>query len=137
MNIAPKLYFLRIKRLLPCNAEQKKRYLAEMEHSVILYVQEKPDASFAELCGTFGSPEVIAKECIEQMNPKIFSERIVHRQWMTFLVLLAAAATTIIMAVAYWTINNRMDVVESGFFYDTVEVLPQSAEDMQSAVEEY
>ena len=68
MNNNAKRYKSKLKRKLQCNRATKARLLDEFSHSLDGFLDENPDATFADLSNAFGPPEEMAHILMEKLS---------------------------------------------------------------------
>ena len=68
MNNNTKRYESKLKRKLQCNRATKARLLDEFSHSLDGFLDENPDATFADLSNAFGPPEEMAHILMERLS---------------------------------------------------------------------
>lgn len=61
-------YFRSISSLLPCGGKQKRLILGTARNNVAVYLQDHPDADFAQIQQHFGTPEEIAAAFVSDMD---------------------------------------------------------------------
>lgn len=68
MNSSAVRYKSKLKRKLQCSRGTKAELLADFTHSLDGFLDENPDATFADLGSAFGPPEEMAKTLMEQVS---------------------------------------------------------------------
>lgn len=67
-NIAAWRYLWKVRGWLPCSGKLKREIMARIKTVLNDYLNDHPDADFAELSHRFGTPQQIAASYIEEMN---------------------------------------------------------------------
>lgn len=67
-NIAAWRYLWKVGGWLPCSGKLKREIMARIKTVLDDYLNDHPDADFAELSHRFGTPQQIAASYIEEMN---------------------------------------------------------------------
>lgn len=67
-NIAAWRYLWKVRGWLPCSGKLKREIMARIKTVLDDYLNDHPDADFAELSHRFGTPQQIAASYIEEMN---------------------------------------------------------------------
>ena len=75
MNDEKKQYFREIKRLLPCNAKEKKLCIMDLERDVDDFLENCPGATLEALCAAIGTPQSIAESFLERIDPEQLSHK--------------------------------------------------------------
>ena len=63
-----KKYYRQVRSLLPCSRKEKKAIIHRIEASVQAYLEDHPQAVFADVERHFGEPLQIAASCVEEMD---------------------------------------------------------------------
>lgn len=103
-NSAISKYIRRTKRIYYGDRELKKRFIKDLQDSLICYSEEHPDCSYTDLVDTFGSPYEIRESFLETF-PKELKKRdiILYRVVISFSVLIVIAVLTF---TAYYVKKN-------------------------------
>ena len=67
-SIAAWRYLWKVRGWLPCSGKLKREIMARIKTVLNDYLNDHPDADFAELSHRFGTPQQIAASYIEEMN---------------------------------------------------------------------
>lgn len=113
-------YLYEIKRLLPCGAAQKKRYMEGIGNSVRLYLADYPTASLEELYAVFGTPKEIAANGMETMNIEEVAGRKQRRKKILLtgiILVLVLTAVAVGLAVRNARLNEE---IETGYYVEVV-----------------
>lgn len=97
-----KKYIQEIKRNLVCNNEQRKKFLASFSDNMDEYLNNNPDADFAQLQKDLGTPEEIANAFLENASASNVKKRISFVKWIisgVAVVVLAIILTLVIEIV--------------------------------------
>ena len=112
-------YYREIYRFLPCSGNSKKRILSRLKETINCYLEEHPEADFAQLEAHFGTPRQIADSYISELSVTEISQKIRIRKWILMIIgILCAAVLTVwliavgIAAVSEWKSAN-------GFFTES------------------
>ncbi len=68
MNSSAARYKSKLKQKLQCSRRMKAELLTDFTHSLDGFLDEKPDATFADLSNAFGPPEEMANILMEQVS---------------------------------------------------------------------
>ena len=68
MNNSARRYKSKLKRKLQCSRATKAKLLDEFSHSLDGFLDENPDANFADLSNAFGPPEEMAHILMEKLS---------------------------------------------------------------------
>lgn len=63
-----KRYYRQIRSWLPCCGKEKKAIINGIDASVKAYLEDHPQAVFADVEHHFGQPAQIAASCVDEMN---------------------------------------------------------------------
>ena len=75
--------------------KKKKKYLSEIKMDLLNSTESNPDADYELLCENFGSPESLAKEFMDNVDPAEYKKAVSKKR-----VLLIA----VIIAIAIWAV---------------------------------
>lgn len=101
-------YYRTIRSYLPCTAKQKKRILDEIRERVNAYLEEYPEAGFAQIEARFGTPQTIAAAYVDDMDtPELLNVLRIRRKIVT------AVASGVIAVILIWGIAVSVAYVEA------------------------
>lgn len=99
MNHNAMRYKSKLKRRLQCNRATKAKLLDEFSHSLDGFLEENPDANFADLSNAFGPPEEMAHILMEKLS---MEDNRQHRRYIRIKRIVAALCTAaFLLFVAY------------------------------------
>ena len=70
-----KHYFKEIRTLLPLNGEPEKRFLSDLESSIMNYLHDNPSCDTEELYEQFGSPSEVVLTYLDTLKPENLHRR--------------------------------------------------------------
>ena len=120
MNNVKQQYLREVKRLLPYDGSQKKRYLEELTQSVDVFVEEKPEATLCDLYHRFGVPKDIAESYFTH-NPEEVPRKLMFRRRFA---IIAVTAVLVIIAGVYTAtsyLGNKIDDYQQGYWVEIIE----------------
>ena len=86
-NNPARRYLRKVRGLLPCSRKMKDEITAPLRRSMAEYLLEQPDASAEDFRARFGTPEVIAASCLEDVETTDLLRRLrLRRRVMAILV---------------------------------------------------
>ena len=132
MNDTLKQYLQEVKRLLPCSSSEKKRCIIELEADASAFLENHPNATMAELYSAIGSPESIAKSFTAQINPKVLSHKLSAKHKISVGVTVIVAVLAIVVGILYAVTTYMRHDFYDGYYVDTVNKIPISAEPLPS-----
>lgn len=124
-KVSVKRYLRVIKKLLPCDAAQKKRCLDGMEDSVRMYLQEHPDATIEELYSVFGTPDSIVENYLDTVDTAQISKRLSRRKYIIFGIVITSVLALVLGAVAV-SIASDVHDIQNGTVVEVVDELTTS-----------
>ncbi len=77
-----KQYLKEIKRLLVCNAKQRKAFLKSFEDNIDEYLKDNPDADFSKIQKDMGTPQEIADGFLENASSSDIKKRMAFVKWI-------------------------------------------------------
>ena len=86
-----KIYMQEIKRNLVCDNKQRKKFLSSFSDNMDEYLNNNPDADFAQLQKDLGTPEEIANAFLENASASNVKKRISFVKWIILGVVVALA----------------------------------------------
>ncbi len=97
-----KKYIQEIKRNLVCNKEQRKKFLASFSDNMDEYLNNNPDADFAQLQKDLGTPEEIANAFLENASASNVKKRMSFVKWIIVgvAVIVLAVILTLVIEIA-------------------------------------
>lgn len=108
-NIAAWRYLWKVRGWLPCSGKLKREIMARIKTVLNDYLNDHPNADFAELSHRFGAPKQIASSYVEDMD----TEELLHNLRIRRRVLGAVVGTALIVVtlwigtVTYVIIHNE------------------------------
>ncbi len=122
MNHSAVRYKRKLKRKLQCSRGTKADLLADFTHSLDGFLDENPDATFADLGNAFGPPEEMAKTLMEQV-----SEQETHtykrQQFLLHIVAIILAIVLLLITLDIFLIKQRpLEVVNGTNVVDDFDV---------------
>lgn len=97
-----KKYMQEIKRNLVCNNEQRKKFLASFSDNLDEYLNDNPNADFAQLQKDLGTPEEIANAFLENASASNVKKRMSFVKWIIVgvAVIVLAVILTLVIEIA-------------------------------------
>lgn len=132
MNDALKQYLLEVKRLLPCSSSEKKRCIVELEADISAFLENHPSATLEELYSAIGSPESIAKSFMSRTDPEQLSHRLSAKRKIAIGVIVIVAILAIVVGTLFAVTTYMRHDFYDGYYVDTVNKIPISAEPVPS-----
>lgn len=112
-NRSARKYLRKVRTLLPCSRKMKDEITAPLRRSMAEYLSEQQGATAAELQARFGTPEVIAASCLEDVDTtEVLRRLLLRRRVLTvvitavILILLSWGCT---VAIAYHNFSNSIN----------------------------
>ncbi len=105
-----KKYMQEIKRNLVCNNEQRKKFLASFSDNLDEYLNDNPNADFAQLQKDLGTPEEIANTFLENASASNVKKRMSFVKWI--ILGIVVALSVYIIAIIITQINFRQRLSE-------------------------
>ena len=104
-----KIYMQEIKRNLVCDNKQRKKFLSSFSDNMDEYLNDNPDADFAQLQEDLGTPEEIANAFLENTSASNIKKRISFAKWIfaSVAVALVIYITAIIIVIIDAHIQNN------------------------------
>ena len=96
-NIAAWRYLWKVRGWLPCSGKLKREIMARIKTVLNDYLNDHPDADFAELSYRFGTPKQVASSYVEDMD----TEELLHNLRIRRRILGIVVGTALIV-VALW-----------------------------------
>ena len=90
-------YYHTIRSYLPCSYKQKKRIINEIQLNINAYLEEHPDADFAQIEVRFGNPRNIAAAYVDDMNTSELLQALRMRRRIT-----TPLVVGLIIALSLW-----------------------------------
>lgn len=103
-----KKYIQEIKRNLVCNNEQRKKFLASFSDNMDEYLNDNPDADFAQLQKDLGTPEEIANAFLENASASNVKKRMSFVKWIiaSVVVIVLSVIVTLVIEIINAHIQN-------------------------------
>lgn len=97
-----KIYMQEIKRNLVCDNKQRKKFLSSFSDNMDEYLNNNPDADFAQLQKDLGTPEEIANAFLENASASNVKKRISFVKWIIagVAVVVLAIILTLVIEIA-------------------------------------
>lgn len=97
-----KKYMQEIKRNLVCNNEQRKKFLASFSDNLDEYLNDNPNADFAQLQKDLGTPEEIANAFLENASASNVKKQMSFVKWIIVgvAVIVLAVILTLVIEIA-------------------------------------
>lgn len=102
-NIAAWRYLWKVRGWLPCSGKLKREIMARIKTVLNDYLNDHPDADFAELSHRFGTPQQIAASYIEEMNVQDLLKQLRIRKKIIAIVVATAVTLVLLWAGAVTT----------------------------------
>jgi hypothetical protein len=134
MNNMQKQFFQEIKRLLPCDAKQKKRCVRELENDVASFIECNPDATMTDLYEAIGHPQAIAESFLERMNPEQLARKLSAKRKIAIGVISTMAILAIVLGILAITFADDIHNFHQGYYVDSLVELPSGVEPPPSPV---
>lgn len=99
-NRAARKYLRKVRALLPCSRKMKDEITAPLRRSMAEYLSEQQGATAAELQARFGTPEVIASSCLEDVDTTEVLRRLLLRRRVFVIVFIA-----VLLFLMSWVVN--------------------------------
>lgn len=119
MNDVKKQYFQEIKRLLPCNAKEKKRCIRELESDVDDFLEDCPSPTFEVLCAAIGSPQAIAQSFLEGIDPEQLSHKVSAKRKIVIGVVAVVAMLAIALGIIAFVFADDLHDYRGGYAVET------------------
>lgn len=97
-NIAAWRYLWKVRGWLPCSGKLKREIMARIKTVLNDYLNDHPDADFAELSHRFGTPQQIAASYIEEMNVQDLLKQLRIRKKIIGIVVATAVTLVLLWA---------------------------------------
>lgn len=113
-----KIYMQEIKRNLVCDNKQRKKFLSSFSDNMDEYLNDNPDADFAQLQEDLGTPEEIANAFLENASASNVKKRMSFAKWII------AGVVVIVLSVIVTLVIEIIDAHNSnnGQFTDVITV---------------
>ena len=135
MNDVKKQYFREIKRLLPCNAKEKKRCIMDLERDVDDFLENCPSATLEVLYVAIGTPQLIAESFLERIDPEQISHKMSAKRKIAIGVIAVVAALAIAIGIVVVVFADDLRNYHNGYDVDIHYELPSDT--IPSPLEEY
>lgn len=99
-NRSARKYLRKVRTLLPCSRKMKDEITAPLRRSMAEYLSEQQGATAAELQARFGTPEVIAASCLEDVDTTEVLRRLFLRRRVFVIVFIA-----VLLFLMSWVVN--------------------------------
>ncbi len=96
-----RIYMQEIKRNLVCDNKQRKKFLSSFSDNMDEYLNDNPDADFAQLQEDLGTPEEIANAFLENTSASNIKKRMSFAKWIIvgIIVVVLAIISTLVIEV--------------------------------------
>ena len=135
MNDVKKQYFREIKRLLPCNAKEKKRCIMDLERDVDDFLENCPSATLEVLYAAIGTPQSIAESFLERIDPEQLSHKMSAKRKIAIGVVAVVTALAIAIGIVVVVFAYDLHNYHNGYDVDIHYELPSDT--IPSPLEEY
>ena len=135
MNDVKKQYFREIKRLLPCNAKEKKRCIMDLERDVDDFLENCPSATLEVLYVAIGTPQLISESFLERIDPEQLSHKMSAKRKIAIGVIAVVAALAIAIGIVVVVFADDLRNYHNGYDVDIHYELPSDT--IPSPLEEY
>lgn len=125
MNNSAKRYTSKLKRTLPCTRATKAKLLEEFSHLLDGFLDENPDATYADLSNAFGPPEEMAEALMEKVSEQE-KRAFGHRRLVRRIVAAILAIALLILTAHTWIWKEKPIIVDSGVVVDETFDIPDS-----------
>lgn len=99
-NRSARKYLRKVRALLPCSRKMKDEITTPLRRSMAEYLSEQQGATAAELQARFGTPEVIAASCLEDVDTTEVLRRLLLRRRVFVIVFIA-----VLLFLMSWVVN--------------------------------
>lgn len=113
-NNAARQYCSRIQRSLVCSGTSRKRLLTQGKELVDRFVQENPDAQYADFVMAFGPPEAFAGEMLSTVDSKEVEDAQRRRRYTKGIVLVGLILVLIAACVLLFTKWSKVQEIIRG-----------------------
>ncbi len=111
-NKTARRYLRKVRGLLPCSRKMKDEITAPLRRSMAEYLLERPDASAEDFRARFGTPEVIAASCLEDVETTDLLRRLRLRRRVTAILVSTAFAALLVwvgfIIRSYYEVKNQV-----------------------------
>lgn len=125
MNNSAKRYTSKLKRTLPCTRATKVKLLGEFSHLLEEFLDENPDATYADLSNAFGPPEEMAEALMEKVSEQE-KRAFGHRRLARRIVAAILAIALMILTVHTLIWKEKPIIVDSVVVVDETFDIPDS-----------
>lgn len=104
-----RIYMQEIKRNLVCDNKQRKKFLSSFSDNMDEYLNDNPDADFAQLQEDLGTPEEIANAFLENASASNVKKRMSFAKWIiagVVVIVLSVIVTLVIEIIGAHNSNN-------------------------------
>lgn len=104
-----RIYMQEIKRNLVCDNKQRKKFLSSFSDNMDEYLNDNPDADFAQLQKDLGTPEEIANAFLENTSASNIKKRMSFAKWIiagVVVIVLSVIVTLVIEIIDAHNSNN-------------------------------
>ena len=122
MNHNAMRYKSKLKRRLQCNRATKAKLLDEFSHSLDGFLEENPDATFADLSNAFGPPEEMARILMAEISEEETRKYRLHVRFKRILAGFCAAAVLIFTFYVFFWKEKPINAIYSGEVIEDFEV---------------
>ena len=125
-NRAARRFVRKVRSFLPCSRKMKNEITASLRRNMAEFLAEQPDAAADDLRARFGTPEVIAATCLEDVEATELLCRLrIRRRVLTILitaVILALLSWGFLLAKSYHDL--QVEVLDSTIDRTVEEIIP-------------
>lgn len=119
MNNSAARYKSKLKRKLQCSHGTKARLVEEFSHSLNGFLEENPDASFADLSNAFGPPEEMARMLMEEVDEKELRSYKTKHSLLRIVSIVLALTLVLVTAAVFFIKQKPLQVVNGGSIVDS------------------
>ena len=122
-----RIYMQEIKRNLVCDNKQRKKFLSSFSDNMDEYLNDNPDADFAQLQEDLGTPEEIANAFLENASASNIKKRMSFVKWIVagVTVALVIYITAIIIVIIDAHNSNNGQFTDVITVYETITDNPE------------
>lgn len=125
-----KQYLNQIKKLLVCKGTQRKQFMNSFSDNVDEYLNDNPDADFAQLQKDMGTPQEIADAFLENESASHIKKRMSIVRWVIIGIIIALLL--FVFMIVFIIIDARKDY--KGYTEETITVESVSEDNFQEEI---
>lgn len=104
-------YLCRVRSWLPCPGSMKRMILSDIQDNALVFLQENPEADYAQLEAHFGTPDRLAANYIQDLDTRKLLRELRLKRRITAIVF-----SVLITALLVWTAGVVVAVVDNARF---------------------